>query len=52
MDDDTGYDLDDPKHPSFYERAVWAWDNRDKSQPFACVPDESAGLADEEQSAA
>jgi hypothetical protein len=26
-DDDCGYDLDDPKHPSYYERMTGLWDS-------------------------
>ena len=32
MSDDTGYEPTDPKHPDFYESAVSAWDNRDKTK--------------------
>jgi len=31
VDPDEGYELDNPKHSSFYERAVEAYDNRDKT---------------------
>jgi len=32
MADETGYALEDPKHPTYFDRAVEAWDNRDKTQ--------------------
>lgn len=29
-DESAGYDLDDPKHPTFYERMSAVWDDREK----------------------
>jgi hypothetical protein len=33
MDDDTGYELDDPKHPTYHDRMSEVWDSRDKTEP-------------------
>jgi rubrerythrin len=30
--DDSGYELSDPKHPTFHERYADIWDNRDKTR--------------------
>jgi hypothetical protein len=30
ISDDTGYELGDPKHPTFHERFSDIWDNREK----------------------
>lgn len=30
-DDDSGYAMDDPKHPTFHERYAGIWDDRDKT---------------------
>lgn len=51
--DDSGYDLDDPKHPTFMDRM---WEHADlmrkrerEDAAFACAPDdvdESGGVKD------
>ena len=28
--DDTGYDLSDPKHPTYHDRMADVWDSREK----------------------
>lgn len=38
FDDGSGYDLDDPKNPSFYERYVDVFDLRDKTASMSCGP--------------
>jgi len=36
LDNDSGYELSDPKHPTFYERIVDVWDNREKIEAPRC----------------
>jgi hypothetical protein len=31
-DEEEGYDLDDPKHPTYHDRMSEIWDNRDKTK--------------------
>lgn len=31
MADDSGYELSDPKHPTYHDRMADIWDNRDKT---------------------
>lgn len=43
MNDDTGYELDDPKHPTFYERyAEWADRERKRMKEDEMFVDEDA----------
>jgi hypothetical protein len=45
----SGYELNDPKHPTYYDRVVDLWDNRDKTEqmyskkvPAKCDPEDCA----------